>query len=177
MRKVRWTFISALVLLCLLLSDARAAEGASGTDLLNLIEQVGAKSNKHFIVDPRVRGTVEPGASTQAPLTYHMLLEVLGVHGFVAIPSGDVIKIVPEGVARTMATPVVPASDIKGDDAEVITAIIPLKNGDADKRASLLRPMVAQWGMISPSPDQKSLLVVDKVANIKRIVAVIKSQE
>jgi general secretion pathway protein D len=145
--------------------------------LRDLISVVGNKLNKHFVIDPRVRGSADLGALKLDSVTYHILLEVLGVHGFVAIPSGDVVTVIPDVYARSVATPLVSVDDIRSDDAEVVTVIIPLKSGDAVKYTNMLRPMVPQWGWLAPAPDQNALLVVDKVANIKRIVAVIRSQE
>ena len=54
-------------------------------------------TGKNFIVDPRVRAQVTMLSST--PMSpdafYEAFLSILQVHGFVAVPSGDVVKIVP----------------------------------------------------------------------------------
>jgi type II secretory pathway component GspD/PulD (secretin) len=70
----------------------------------------------------------------------------------------------------------VSVDNIAGDDAEVVTILIPLESGDATQLATALRPMVAVYGFLTPLPDRNALVMVDRVANIKRIVAIIRSK-
>ena len=78
-------------------------------DLSQIIEAVSAVTGKNFIVDPRVKAQVTMLSST--PMTpnafYEAFLSILQVHGFVAVPSGDTIKIIPDANARQ-----VPANDL-----------------------------------------------------------------
>jgi general secretion pathway protein D len=78
-------------------------------DLGQIIEAVSAVTGKNFIVDPRVRAQVTMLSST--PMSpdafYEAFLSILQVHGFVAVPSGDVVKIVPDANARQL-----PANDL-----------------------------------------------------------------
>ncbi len=156
---------------------AATASDPNRTELASLISLAAAEVKKRFVVDPRVRGSVDAGALGPDFLTYHAFLEILGVHGFIAVPSGDVVTIIPDSYLKQVASPVARVDDIKGDDAEVVTVIIPV--GDAaiaQQLAISLRQLVPQWGFINTTADQKSLLVVDKVANVKRLVALVKAQ-
>ncbi|MEO0057645.1 MAG: hypothetical protein RIT17_1102, partial [Pseudomonadota bacterium] len=71
-------------------------------DLSQIIEAVSAVTGKNFIVDPRVKAQVTMLSST--PMSpnafYEAFLSILQVHGFVAVPSGDTIKIIPDANAR-----------------------------------------------------------------------------
>ena len=71
-------------------------------DLSQIIEAVSAVTGKNFIVDPRVKAQVTMLSST--PMTpdafYEAFLSILQVHGFVAVPSGNMIKIIPDANAR-----------------------------------------------------------------------------
>jgi len=144
-------------------------------ELLDLITMAGSRFKKQFIVDPRVRGPVNVDSLAVNALTYHAFLEVLGVHGYVAVPSGDVVTIIPEASAARVASPIVNVDDIKGDDAEVVTALIPAGENSMELNP-ILRQIVPQWGFVQVMPDRKSLLVVDRVANIKRIAALVRAQ-
>ena len=66
-------------------------------DITQIIEAVSMATGKNFIIDPRVRAQVTMLSST--PMTpdqfYQAFLAILQVHGFVAVPAGNVIKIVP----------------------------------------------------------------------------------
>src|ERR1700754_4840751 len=73
-------------------------------DITMIAEAVSAATGKNFIIEPRVRAQVTMLSST--PMSpdafYEAFLSILQVHGFVAMPSGDIIKIVPDANARTM---------------------------------------------------------------------------
>ena len=73
-------------------------------DLTQIIEAVSQITGKTFIVDPRVRAQVTILSST--PMSpdafYETFLSILQVHGFVAVPSGNSIKIIPDANARQL---------------------------------------------------------------------------
>lgn len=153
-----------------------ARPGDGSVDLRNLIVLVGERFQKRFVVDPRVRASVDLAGFTPDSLTYHAFLEILGVHNFVAVPSGDVVTIIPDANVRTVASSIVGPDDIQGDAAEVVTVLIPIGSADIGNLVSMLRPLVAQWGYLSATADKKSLLLVDKVANARRIIALVQAQ-
>jgi hypothetical protein len=158
-------------------SSAGNAADRNSMDLRDLIALTADRFGKRFVVDPRVRATVDMGALDRDSLTYHAFLEVLAVHDFVAVPSGDVVSIVPEDQMRQVASPIVRVDDIKGDDAEVVTAIIPVGGGvGAGELATLMRSLVTPFGYITHTADNKGILLVDRVANVKRIAALVKAQ-
>jgi beta-lactamase regulating signal transducer with metallopeptidase domain len=165
-------------------AQTETASTVNGMDLRALIIVAGRKFQKRFVVDPRVRGTVEFGSLDADSLTYHAFLVILGVNGFVAVPSGDVVTIIPELMARSVASPIFRADNIQGDDAEVVTVLIPLNgiqpgstngNGVAADVATSMRMYVSVLGSITAMVDGKTLLLVDRVANAKRIVALVQS--
>jgi beta-lactamase regulating signal transducer with metallopeptidase domain len=152
-------------------------ERVNGMDVRELIALAADKFHKRFVVDPRVRASVELIGFAPDSMTYHAFLEVLGVHGFAAVPSGDVVTIIPDGMARSVASPIVSADRIEGDDSEFVTVIIPVPaNVDGTRLGMTLRQLVGTGGVLNPMSDEKSLLLVDKVANAKRIVALIRAQ-
>jgi general secretion pathway protein D len=146
-------------------------------DLRDLIALAGDKFKKRFVVYPLASPAVDLGTLATGSLTYHAFLEILGVHGFVAVPSGDVVTIIPQTMARTVASPIVRADNIQGDDSEVVTVLIPVSVPvNAFNLAQTLGPLISGWGYLSQTPDGKSLLLVDRVANAKRIVALVQEQ-
>ncbi|MAS11178.1 MAG: type II secretion system protein GspD, partial [Salinisphaera sp.] len=67
-------------------------------DITTLIATVSEVTGRNFVVDPRVKGDVtvlstEPMTPSQL---YETFLSVLEVHGFAAVPSGEVTKIIPQ---------------------------------------------------------------------------------
>ena len=67
-------------------------------DIQAFISQVADMTGKNFVVDPRVRArdvTVVSTKSLTSSEVYELFLSVLQVHGYAAVPAGDIIKIVP----------------------------------------------------------------------------------
>ena len=73
-------------------------------DIRQIIEAVGDVTGKNFVLDPRVKAQVTMLSSS--PMTadafYEAFLSILQVYGFVAVPSGNLIKILPDANARQM---------------------------------------------------------------------------
>ncbi len=71
-------------------------------DITQIAEAVSVATGKNFIIDPRVRAQVTMLSST--PMTpaafYEAFLSILQVHGFIAVPAGNVVKILPDANAR-----------------------------------------------------------------------------
>src|SRR5271169_1970858 len=82
---------------------ARPQEGQTITpnykdaDLNQIIQAVSEVTGKNFIIDPRVNAKVTMlSATPMSPQAfYEAFLAVLQVYGYVAVPAGKVIKIVP----------------------------------------------------------------------------------
>ena len=97
-----------ILLLCLFVAvslpvaidDAHADEitlNLKDADIRALISTVSKFTGKNFIIDPRIKAKVTVvSAKTMSPdEVYEVFLSVLQVHGFAAVPTGSVIKIVP----------------------------------------------------------------------------------
>ena len=116
-RTLRFTLALALALPL----AATAQQGAQITpnykdaDLGQVIEAVSQVTGRNFIVDPRVRAQVTMlSTSPMSPAAfYEAFLAILQVHGFVAVPSGNVIKILPDATARTLPAVDLPEQSVR----------------------------------------------------------------
>ena len=143
-------------------------------DLSQIIEAVSAVTGKNFIVDPRVKAQVTMLSST--PLSpnafYEAFLSILQVHGFVAVPSGDTIKIIPDANARQ-----VPANDLPGrvsaTSDEIVTQVVAVKNVSAAQLVPILRPLIPQYGHLAAYPASNMLIISDRASNVNRIMRII----
>jgi hypothetical protein len=61
---------------------------------------------------------------------YEAFLAILQVHGFVAVPSGNVIKILPDANMRQMPGNDLP-SHVSATSDEVVTQVMSVKNGSS----------------------------------------------
>lgn len=162
-------------------SDAQSAPSPAprlwnlqDADVLSVINEVAQETGKNFVVDPRVSGKISLISSK--PLkqreVYQVFLSVLGVLGYSAIPSGDVIKIVPNMESGEQATKVATnASPGKGD--ETVVRVIPLENISAAQIIPVLRPLMPQWGNIASYSPGNVLILFGRAANLERIDAII----
>src|ERR1700683_65336 len=83
-------------------NSQRITPNFKDADITQIIEAVSMATGKNFIIDPLVRAQATMLSST--PMTpdqfYQAFLAILQVHGFVAVPAGDVIKIIPDANMR-----------------------------------------------------------------------------
>jgi len=143
-------------------------------DLGQIIEAVSAVTGKNFIVDPRVRAQVTMLSST--PMSpnafYEAFLSILQVHGFVAVPSGDVIKIIPDANARQVPANDLPSS-VSATSDEIVTQVIAVKNVSAAQLVPILRPLVPQYGHLAAYPASNMLIISDRASNVNRVVRIV----
>ena len=111
-------------------------------DLQEFVAQVAAITGKTFVVDPRVKGNVTVISSTpmNQEAVYALFLSVLRVHNFIAMPSGDVIRITPN--AHRQADPRALRATLNSDLApeELVTRVIAAQNVDSAELVKILRP-------------------------------------
>ena len=71
-------------------------------DIGAVIQAVSKISGRNFIVDPRVKGTLNIVTARPVPrnLTYSILLSALRLQGYAAIEGQGVTKVVPEADAK-----------------------------------------------------------------------------
>jgi general secretion pathway protein D len=143
-------------------------------ELTEIIDAVATITGKTFIVDPRVRAQVTIRSST--PMTpdafYQTFLSILQVHGFIAVPAGDNIKILPDANARQVPANDLPNS-INPNSDEVVTQVISVRNINAAQLVPVLRPLIPQNGHLVAYPASNMLIVSDRANNIARIIRIV----
>lgn len=184
----RGLFIGAA---CLLLSSAALAQQPAqpnaqanaqqsitpnfkDTDLGQIVEAVSAVTHKTFIIDPRVKANVTVLSSTpmSANAFYEVFLSILQVHGFVAVPSGNVIKILPDANARMVPGNDLPDGVSSGSD-EIVTQVITIKNVSAAQLVPTLRPLMPQTAHMGAYQGGNILILSDHANNVNRMMRII----
>jgi general secretion pathway protein D len=143
-------------------------------DIRALISTVSKFTGKNFIIDPRVKAKVTViSAKTLTPEeVYEVFLSVLQVHGYAAVPSGTVIKIVPEVNAKQGSLPFSEDSSQFPDD-ELVTKILRLDHVPAAQLVPILRPLVPQQGHLAAYNPTNTLIITDHAGNIQRLMKII----
>ena len=143
-------------------------------DIRALISTVSKFTGKNFIIDPRVKAkiTVISSETLTPEEVYEVFLSVLQVHGYAAVPSGSVIKIVPEVNAKQGPLPM--KSTIPGNpNDELITKVIGLDHVPAAQLVPILRPLVPQQGHLAAYNPTNTLIITDYAGNIQRLMRII----
>ena len=143
-------------------------------DIQALIATVSEITGKNFIVGPNVQGkvTVVSARPMKPDEIYDVFLSVLRVHGYAAIPSGSMIKIVPEAMAQQDGTGGLDGTH--GHEAdELITRIVPVKHISATELVPILRPLIPQGAQLIAHPASNSLVISDRAGNVERMVSII----
>lgn len=144
-------------------------------DLTQIIEAVSQITGKTFIVDPRVRAQVTILSST--PMSpdafYETFLSILQVHGFVAVPAGNSIKIIPDANARQLPGQQDLPDRVNGNSDEFITQVIAVRNVSAAQLVPVLRPLIPQYGHLVAYPASNMLIISDRASNVSRMMRII----
>jgi len=143
-------------------------------DIRAFITQISDITGYSFVVDPRVKGkvTVISNVSMDKNAIYEMFLSVLQVHGYTAIPSQDVIKIVQQNSAKQSAVNLKLYKQIPAQ--QLVTRVIKVNNANALELVPILRPMVARYGHLAGVASANALIISDELDNILRISRIVK---
>ncbi|MGI9257495.1 MAG: type II secretion system secretin GspD [Gammaproteobacteria bacterium] len=139
-------------------------------DIREIVEAVGEVTGYNFLVDPRVRAQVT--LLSYSPMStdafYDAFLATLQVHGFAALDSGSVIKIVPDANARQL-----PGAPPGSTGDHFVTQTVALENIGAAQLVPILRPLVPQYGHLAAHPTSNILIISDRASNVDRMLNII----
>jgi general secretion pathway protein D len=151
-----------------------APSPAAGPTVINMreveiaivAEQISRLTGRTLILDPQVRGAVT--VTSTEPLNgdgvWQLFLSVLRVHGFAAVRSGRVWRIVPQAEAAREA-------GAQASGGQVVTRLVRLRNLAPEAAARIFRPIVAQFGSVEPLANPPAIIVTDYVDNVARVEA------
>jgi general secretion pathway protein D len=144
-------------------------------DITQVAEAVAAATGKNFIIDPRVRAQVTMLSSTamSPPAFYEAFLSILQVYGFIAVPQGNVVKIMPDTNAKTSPSIDLP-DHVSSSSDEIVTQVLDVKNVSAAQLVPILRPMVPQYGSLVAYPAGNILVITDHASNVNRMIRIIR---
>ncbi len=146
-------------------------------DIRTVLKTIGDITGINFVVDDNVRGTVTLMSPTKIRLgaLYEVLESILEVRGYAAVPSENLVKIIPraDAVKRNLQVRVGsnPAEIPKSDS--IITQIIPLSYADAAEVSQIVQPLLADGSQMATYPRTNSIVITDTCSNIHHIATII----
>lgn len=142
-------------------------------DIGAFISQVSDITGKSFVIDPRVKGKVNVLSSGPVDQegVYELFLSVLQVHGYAAVPAGEVVLVVQQNEIKQQGRDIEAA--VSKESQEMLTKVIPIKNTPALDLVPILRPLVAKYGHLAGVKSANTLIISDHATNIRRIEQII----
>ncbi len=173
---MKWLLWTVLCLLGTAAVHAReqATLNLKDADIRVLIDTVSAITGKNFIIDPRVKAkvTVISSKPMGANELYQVFLSILQVHGFSAVDTGNVTKIVPDVNAKQGPVPVASRRH-PGSGDQLVTRVVQINHVPAAQLVPILRPLIPQQGQLAAYQPSNILLISDRAANVRRLVKII----
>lgn len=147
-------------------------------DIEGVVKAVSEITGKNFLLDPRVKGTVNIVSTkpVSRALVYEIFLSALRVQGYAAIEDRGIVRIVPESDAKLYPIPTRGPQDksqVIGD--RIQTQVFTLKHESAAQLVPILRPLIAPNNTITAYPANNSLVITDYAGNLQRIEKIIDS--
>lgn len=143
------------------------------TDIQEFIEFVADVTETTIVVDPSVKGKVKVISSKPVSKSelYDLFLSILDVHGYTAVRSGAVVRVIPNKNARSAPVDVISGTSVIND--EYVTQVIRLENVSAAKLIPVLRPLVPQQAHMAAYAPSNAIIISDVRANINRMQKII----
>ena len=147
-------------------------------DIQELIKFVAEATDTTIVVDPAVKGKVKVVSSKPVSRTelYDLFLSILEVHGYTAVRSGGVVRVIQSKDARSAPVTVRDDEGRRGND-EYVTQVMRLKNISAAKLIPVLRPLVPQQAHMAAYAPSNAIIISDVASNIDRIAAIIERMD
>jgi general secretion pathway protein D len=148
------------------------------TDIQELIKFVAEATGQTIVVDPSVKGKVKVISSkpVSAGELYELFLSILDVHGYAAVRSGNVIRVIQNKDARSA-----PVGVSDGDSGiaseEYVTQVLRLDNISAAKLIPVLRPLVPQQAHMAAYAPSNAIIISDISSNIDKIRDIIERMD
>ncbi|HRZ00582.1 MAG TPA: type II secretion system secretin GspD [Burkholderiaceae bacterium] len=146
-------------------------------DIDAVVRAIGQYTNRSFVVDPRVKGTItlvseRPVSRQQA---YEQLLAALRLQGFTIVAAGGTTRVVPEADAKLQGGAVVPPRATAPSGDQIVTQVFRLNYESATSLLPVLRPLIAPNNTISAYPANNTLVITDYADNLRRIARIIEA--
>ncbi len=140
-----------------------------------LVKIVGEMTDRRFVVDDKIEGSVSVVTPTKVPRAevYNLFLSILESNGYSVREDGGAFHIVPlTGSALPLAPVLAPDDESDG----ISTRVFMLENISALEMAKVVAPMVrgGSEGAVVPFAPTNHLIVTDTSAALRRVDGIIK---
>ncbi len=173
-----WLLAFCLSFASLVRADDKVSLDFVNTDIAAVAKAVGYITGRNFILDPRVKGTInivssKPVAKAQV---YDVFLSALRTQGYTVVAGRGAYKVVPETDAKQNYT-VTAGKHLKTGGEALVTQVYPLQFTDAAQMLPVLRPLISPINVVSAMTVGNLLVLTDYADNLKRIDRLIEAMD
>ncbi len=170
--------------LCLCLLAPLAAPAAApepmtinfvGADIESAVKAVGQVTGRNFVIDPRVKGTINivSGRPVTPEVAYQTLVAALRLQGFAVVEGPAATRILPEADARSQPGAVRAGGGAAGE--QIVTEVFHIRYESAPQLVNALKPLVGPNQSITANAASNTLIVSESADNLRRIGRIIES--
>jgi len=146
-------------------------------DIEGVVKAVGEITGKNFLLDPRVKGTMNiiSAKPMSKSMVYDVFLSALRLQGFAAIEGRGMVKILPEADAKLHGAAGAGVRDsprVRGDQLQ--TRVFDLTYESSTQVMATLRPLISPNNTIT-TPNANTLVITDYASNLERIERIIRA--
>jgi general secretion pathway protein D len=157
-------------------AEERVTLNFVNTEVDAVVRAVAEFTGKSFIVDPRVKGTIN--LSIERSLTREQALAALTaalrLQGYAVVESGGIMRVVPEADAKLQGGSVQIGRGGRGAGGDqLVTQVFRLNYESAANLVQVLRPLIAPNNTINAYPGNNTLVITDYAENVRRIARII----
>ncbi|MBI4756230.1 MAG: type II secretion system secretin GspD [Betaproteobacteria bacterium] len=149
-----------------------------GAEIEPVIKAVGQITGKNFLIDPRVKGTINITTPTPVPRSqvFEIFLAALRLQGFTAVESSGIVQILPEADAKLHSVPTQRDRGARTTDSNrIVTQVFALRHESAAMLVPVLRPLISPNNTVAAYANNNTLVVTDYADNVQRIGRIIES--
>lgn len=147
-------------------------------DIEGVVKVVSEITGKNFVLDPRVKGTINIVSAKPMSRTvvYDVFVSAMRLQGFAVVEDHGIVKIVPEADAKLNSSSTFgPSEQTRGAGDRIQTKIFTLKYESAVQIVPILRPLIAPNNTITAYQNNNTLVITDYANNLKRLEKIIDS--
>jgi general secretion pathway protein D len=140
-------------------------------DLRTFVQLVAEQTQRNFLLDPGVTGTVTVFAPmpVSPEALYEIFLNVLELNALTIVEGAEIDRIVPAAAARSLS----PGTRTTGRGGEFQTRVLAVAAADMSEVVNVIQPLLAPEATLTPIPSQGLMVVSDRRENLDRIEALV----
>jgi len=146
-------------------------------DLFEVIRVMAEMMKMNYVIDPRVKGSVNIHTSGQisAEEVFPIFQSILKLNGATAVPKGPIYEIVPFGDAKKLYTDPLIGKEPAGrvEAGKYTIQIIALKFIPVSEVSKMIKPFLSDGADIVEHPPHNLLIVGDTASNIRKSLDII----